>query len=68
MSETRIFGVLFAVALFFVVVSSLLKWVREDVIMSANTANILKKLQYTFMVLAGIIFLGMFVASEIILK
>ena len=68
MSEPRIFGMLFAVAISLMVVSSLLKLIREDAIMSAKAANILKKMQYAFMILAGVIILGMFIASEIILK
>ena len=68
MNESHVFGVLFVVALICLGVGSLLKWIREDFVMSGKTYEILKKFQYVLMIFAIIIFFGLLIASEIIFE
>lgn len=68
MEGSHVFGVLFVVALISLGVSSLLKWMGEDLVMSAKAYKILRRFQYALMIFAILIFFGLFIASEIIFK
>jgi len=62
MDEKQILCIFFVVAFVLAFLSTLLKWIRHNASMTESVENTVKVFQYTFLVLAVIILLGIIIA------